>query len=294
MINNNISNKMMKAAMAALLAGVPFIQSVPVLAKEKDPEPEAEDYDFYEEFNEDDWGTEFTYEDEYDWLNGYETLTDKEKEKVKEVLDLIYDLYDEMAECYDDEGYVIDEKKLEELEKKEAELWDSIADIEKKMDEEDTEKGKAFLAQFVEQNEYLTEEEKEKYLDILDQIFDLSAEIEGLFDEDYNVIDEEKLDALVEKLNTLLGALGDIDVKITNGAIQESEDLTDEEKTALMEGYAKLDELYEKENACFDKEGNLIKGKEQEYEELCEQEEKIMDSLWDLEMKLYPADVFEV
>ena len=105
MINNNISNKMMKAAMAALLAGVPFIQSVPVLAKEKDPEPEAEDYDFYEEFNEDDWGTEFTYEDEYDWLNGYETLTDKEKEKVKEVLDLIYDLYDEMAECYDDEGY---------------------------------------------------------------------------------------------------------------------------------------------------------------------------------------------
>lgn len=291
---NDITNKIMKAAMAALLAGVPFIQSVPVLAKEKDPEPEVEDYDYFEEYWEDDWGTEFAYEDEYDWLDEYETLTDQEKEKVKEVLDQIYDVYDEMLACYDDEGYVLDEVKLGELEKKEEELWDSIADIQKKMNEEDIEKGKAFLAQFITENEYLTEEEKEEYLAVLDKIFDLGKEFEGLFDENFNVTDEKKLDALVDELNALLDELSNLDGKITVGEMNDSEELTEQEKATLMEGYAKLDELYEKEDACFDKEGNLIKGKEQEYERLCEEEEKIMDSIWDLEMKMYSTDLFEV
>ena len=67
---------------------------------------------------------------------------------------------------------------------------------------------------------------------------------------------------------------------------------TEDEKKTLIDAYAKLDELYEKEDACFDKQGNLID--EKKYDELCDEEEKILDSIWDLEMKLYGVEQTEL
>lgn len=288
-----ISNKMTKAALAALLAGAPFVQSIQAFAKEKESEPEVEEFGFPEEYNEDCWGSSYTYDEEdYSFLNDYETLTDKEKQQVSETLGKIYDLYDQMVECVDDKGNVVDQKKLDELEKEEKELWDSIADIQKKMDKEDVEKSQAYLKEFVEKTPYLDENQKKEYIDIIGQIFDLGKEIDSLVDDDYNVTDQDKFDSIVEKLNTLLESLGVMDEKITNGEIEDSKDLTEDEKKTLIDAYAKLDELYEKEDACFDKQGNLID--EKKYDELCEEEEKILDSIWDLEMKLYGVEQTEL
>ncbi len=278
MKTNKVTGKLLGAAMAAMMVTAPFANAAPILAEEIEVDfDDFDDFYFDEEFP-----------DDYDWLDDYTTLSADEKKTVREVWDKIDKLYIEMDECYDEDGKVIDQKKLDKLEKKEGELWASLAEIDRKMVKEDIQNAKEEARNYVEEIEYLTKKEKEQYIEAIDNAYDAYEKSLDYIDDEGNITNQKKYDAAMEEMEEAFAITDELDIKILEAEIDDSENLTDKEKKKLKEAYAKLRDLYAEEDECFDEDGNVID--QDELDELYEKEGKILESIEEIEMKFYGWD----
>ncbi len=279
-MKNTSTKKLVKAALAALLVTAPFAGAASNVFAE-------EDFEIVTYFDE----TTEEPQEEYDWLNEYESLTDEEKKTLREAWDEIEKIYNEYESCYDEKGNVKDQKKLDELDKKEKEIWDSIADIDAKMTKEDIKKGKESAYDYVNNSKYLDKDEKKQYIEALDKYFDLYEKSMKYVDVQGNVTDEKKFNEIMDEIDKIHEITDKLDIKITEGEIDDSKDLTDDEKKTLKDAYAKLRDLYAKENEYYDEDGNVTDQKA--LDKIMEEEGKIITSIEDIEAKMYGWDVSE-
>ena len=279
-MKNTSTKKLVKAALAALLVTAPFANGASAVFAQEDFEVVT----YFDEKPEES-------QEEYDWLDEYESLSEEEKKTLRDAWDQIDKLYVEYEDCYDEKGNVKDQKKLDELEKKEKEIWESVADIDAKMTEEDIKKGKESAYDYVNNSKYLDKDEKKQYIEAVDKYYDLYEKSMKYLDVQGNVTDEKKFNEIMDEIDKIHEITDKLDIKITEGEIDDSKDLTDDEKKTLKDAYAKLRELYAKENEYFDEDGNITDQKA--LDKITEEEGKIIKSIEDIEIKFNGWDVSE-
>ena len=97
-MKNTSTKKLVKAALAALLVTAPFAGAASNVFAE-------EDFEIVTYFDE----KADEPQEEYDWLDEYESLSEEEKKTLRDAWDQIDKLYVEYEDCYDEKGNVKDQ-----------------------------------------------------------------------------------------------------------------------------------------------------------------------------------------
>ncbi|TCD46635.1 hypothetical protein D3X11_04470 [Streptococcus sp. X16XC17] len=214
----------------------------------------------------------------------YKTLSDDEKNQLKEADKKIQGIFAEMDAVLDQEGNVKDQAAFDKLQAQLDETFNSTESIQAKVEAENADKAKKEWTDYINQSN-LTDQEKADSLATSDKIEDLEKQLNQLFDKEGNVSDQTKVDKLNTELNGLYDHLNQLDSKIEVAQIKANKNLTEDEKNQLITTHEQINKLLTEYEALFDKEGNI--SDQEKADELDKKLEELESSIETIEAKLY-------